>query len=225
MSARWSRLIPLAVLAFAAPSFAQSDDANAPKHKPAPKAARVPTRPKIPRVMRPAIKHDAEPAATMLDRTAPPLPAQEVTDLAKTLAGRYRCKGTIANAEGGLRNTTAKLKVSTDLDGYWIAFDLDEDKTAADYPLAIHMDRTYSSGVRAWQGVMLDNRGNLSETTADHADEQASTWLGTTHKDGAKVLVRTHEERDDRAGQIRLWNELSADGQAYRIQFDLTCTK
>jgi hypothetical protein len=225
MSSRWSRLIPLAVLAFARPVLAQSDADNAPKHKPTPKAARVPTRPKIPTVVRPTIKHDAEPAATMADRTAPPLPAQDVGELEKSLEGRYRCKGTIANAEGGLRDARAHLKVSSDLDGYWIAFDLDEDKSSADYPLKIHIDRTYSSGARAWQGVMLDNRGNLAETTADRADEQAVTWLGSTHKDGAKVRVRTHEERDDRAGQIRLWNEISADGQAYRIQFDLTCTK
>lgn len=217
-----ARFIPLAALLVASPVLAQSPSDNA--SRPKPKAARVPARPKIPTTVRPSIKHDAEPDVTSDRPAAPPVPAQQVTELGKTIAGTYRCTGSFANVEGGLRRTSARLKVGTDLDGYWITYDITENKDATAYPMKIHIARTYSDAARAWQSVMTDNRGGLQVTTAEHGDEQAVTWLGNTHKDGAKALVRAHDDRDDHAGQIRLWGELSADGSTYTKQYDLTCT-
>jgi hypothetical protein len=43
--------------------------------------------------------------------------------------------------------------------------------------------------------------------------------------DGGAVRVRLHEDRDDAAGVIRMWREVSADGATYVKQLDLTCRR
>ncbi len=193
--------------------------------KPKAKAARVPPRPSIPTATSPTIKHDVE-LGRAGGELAPAAPAESVTTLAHTLGGRYRCTGSIANEGGGERTTAAKLNVAPSLDGYWLAYDLDEvSSAAAPFPEKLHIVRTYDEGARAWTSVAIDNRGRMTQSTADHGDEQAVTWLGTSHRDGDRVLVRTHDERDDRAGTMRLWSELSRDGTTYMKQYDFTCAR
>jgi hypothetical protein len=193
--------------------------------KPKAKAARVPPRPHLPSSVSPTIKQDVE-LGRAAGESAPAAPAQALTTLASTIGGRYKCSGTIANEGGGERTTAARMKVGSSLDGYWLAFDLDETASdAAPFPEKLHIVRTYDEGARAWTSVAIDNRGRMTSETADHGDEQAVTWLGTSHRDGDRVEVRTHDERDDRAGTIRLWSELSRDGKTYEKQYDFTCSK
>jgi hypothetical protein len=192
--------------------------------KPKAKAAHVPPKPHTPSSVSPTIKHDE--LGLGAAETAPAGPAHAVTQLAETLGGRYKCTGSVANAGGGFRSTAARMKVTSSLDGYWLAFDVDETASdAAPFPEKLHIVRTYDEGARAWTSVAIDNRGRMATTTADHADEQSVTWLGTSHRDGDRVLVRSHDERDDHAGTIRLWSELSRDGSTYEKTYDFSCTK
>src|SRR5262249_2595560 len=147
-------------------------------------------------------------------------------ELGAALRGTYTCKGEIASPDGSIRKTTARLGVTTGLDGYWITFDVDEHRSkSAPYPQKIRIVQTYDEGARAWTRVAIANRGTPPSAAADHGDEPAVTWLGNSHADGDLVRVRAHEERDDYAGTIRLWSELSRDGQTYLKQYDLECSK
>jgi hypothetical protein len=62
-------------------------------------------------------------------------------------------------------------------------------------------------------------------TTSDRGSEPEVTWQGNSSRNGARVLVRDHEERDDAAGTIHLWGEVSSDGKSYVKKYDLTCRK
>jgi hypothetical protein len=214
------------VMLIAASSVARAQDESRP-HKPTPKAARMPAHAKLADGVKAQQKVDAEPSERTSDRPpAAPVPARDVTDLARTLKGSYACTGTIANQGGGQRKTVARLKVSTDLDGAWIGFDLTEQPSDdAPFPVRLHVDRTYCSDMRMWTSVMRDNSGGLEVTTSEHGSEESSTWLGGGHRDGARVTIRVHEQRDDHAGTLALRGEVSSDGRTFVKEYDLTCAK
>ena len=209
-------------------SSAIAPPASAQDKRPVPKAAHVPPRPRLPEAMTPQVSREIEPAGRQWDHVpAPPMPAQQVTDLARTLAGTYRCRGSILDIhDGHLRPARANLSVAAELDGYWIGFSIAEQRSArAPFPLRVHLARTYVAGARTWTSVMMDNRGRLDVTSADRATEPTVTWRGTASVDGATVRVRVHEDRDDTAGTIRLSREISTDGSTYAKQFDLSCVR
>src|SRR5262245_59002269 len=111
-----------------AASAAAQPEARTPVKKPEAKAARVPAaRPRLPDSVQPSLKQDAERGVAGSDRLPPaPVPAHQVTDLARTLKGTYACSGALARLDGAVRPTEARMKVAPDLDGYWIAFDITE---------------------------------------------------------------------------------------------------
>jgi len=221
-----SMMISTAMIVAASSAALAQPNAGASAKKPQAKAARIPQKAKLADRVKPQLKTD-EPSAPALGRLPQaPQPAHEVTDLAKTLAGTYACTGSFANQGGGLRKSSARMKVSTDLDGAWISFDINERVSdAAPFPVKLHMERTYCNDARAWTNVTRDNSGAIVMTTAEHGGDDTSTWTGTTHKDGVTVQIRAQEERDDRAGAIRLMGEISTDGKAFAKQYDLSCTK
>ncbi|HTJ46099.1 MAG TPA: hypothetical protein VL463_28535 [Kofleriaceae bacterium] len=208
------------VAAFSSVAFAQ---------KPKAKAARVPSassHPKLPTGVRPSVKSEEADLLPSGRSEAPPVPARQVVELSKTLSGSYKCSGSIASLDGSMRQTGARMKVTTALDGHWIVFDVREKADGASYPLELRIARTYSNGERTWQSVATDNRGNLQVTTTEHATEPTAVWTGDTHRDGNAVAVRVHEDRDDAAGTIRLTSEMSGDrGATFRKDYDLSCTK
>jgi hypothetical protein len=191
----------------------------------APSAIADPPHPQIP-THEPPAKHEEAPAASSMPAAPAPVPPEAVSTLGHALRGTYKCTGEIASPDGSIRKTSARLGVSTGLDGYWITFDVDEHRSkASPYPQKIRIVQTFDAGARAWTSVAIDNRGTLTSSTADHGDELAVTWLGNSHADGDLVRVRAHEERDDKAGTIRLWSEMSRDGQTYLKQYDFECAK
>lgn len=209
-------------------STAIAPTASAQDKRPIPKAAHVPSRPRLPEAVTPQVAHEIAPPQRQWDHVpAPPMPAQQVTDLARTLAGTYRCRGSILDVhDGKLRPARASLSIGTELDGYWIGFSIAEQRSErAPFPLRVHLARSYVAGARTWTSVMMDNRGRLDVTSADRATEASVTWRGSASVDGGSVRVRVHEDRDDAAGTIRLWREISTDGSTYAKQFELSCVR
>jgi hypothetical protein len=219
MQSRSMMISAAMIVAASSAALAQGDA------KPRAKAARMPQKAKLADRVRPAVKADDEPTTPDLGRqTSAPQPAHQVTDLAKTLAGTYACTGSFANTGGGTRRSSARMKVSTDLDGAWIAFDITErGGDDAPFPIKLHMERTFSNDARTWTNVLRDNTGAVAVTTSEHGGDDSATWTGTSHKDGVKVHIRGREQRD--AGALHLVGEVSADGKTFTKQYDLSCTK
>lgn len=215
-----------AAIVLLASSAALADPSKPPEPKtPVPKAARVPTtRPKV-SPMRPAVKKD-EPPMTDTSTSAPAAPAQQVTQLATAVKGTYACTSSVVEPSGRVRSATAKMKVATDLDGYWISYDVTEAPAADNpYPAKLHIARTYAPDARLWTSIARDNAGRVEVTTTSDAAASDATWLGNTHRDGARAIVRTRDERDAKSGTLRLLTEVSTDGKTYVKQYELSCNK
>jgi hypothetical protein len=155
-----------------------------------------------------------------------PPPAPEVVAAAKVMRGRYRCKGFVMNPDGSSRPSVSSLKISSELDGYWILVDMAEQRTRANpHPFKARMYRTYDGQAHAWKMVILSVGGQSMTQTSTDTPGSAMTWTGTGAMGGMHFTERAHEEPDARHRTVHLWGEASMDGRHFMKEYDVTCKR
>lgn len=174
-------------------------------------------------------------AVAPMPPTKPPPPKEDMTPpaeiatAAKAMIGSYACKGNVSEMDGSSKPSTAKMKISTDLGGFYILVDITEGKSKdRPQPFMAHMFRTYDAGKKVWSNTMLANGpgGPMTETTTDAVGSgSAVTWSGTMEMMGQKISERSHEEPDAKTKSVHLWGEVSMDGKTWMKEYDLTCKK
>ena len=167
-------------------------------------------------------------------KTPPPMPemkpAPEVAAAAKIMAGSYSCKGNDMNPDGSSRPSLSKLKISADMDGYYILVDLAEQKTKDNpTPFKAKMYRTYDAAKKTWIDTIIAAApgGPMTMTTTDSGMGTGKImWTGTAEMGGQKFMERGYEEPDAKAKTVHLWGEVSMDGgKTFMKEYDLTCKK
>jgi len=155
-----------------------------------------------------------------------PPPAPELVAAGKAMRGTYRCKGFNMNPDGSSRPSAATMRISTDLDGYWIVVELAEQKTRANpTPFKAKMFRTYDAKARTWTMVTLSIGGHaMTQTSTDPAGADM-TWTGSGEMQGMRFTERSHEEPDVRHRTVHLWGEASMDGRHFMKDYDVTCKR
>jgi hypothetical protein len=156
-------------------------------------------------------------------------PPKEIADAAKAMVGSYSCKGNVSEMDGSSKPTTLKMKISTDLGGFYIVVDMMEAKSKdRPQPFMAHMFRTYDAAKKTWTNTMLGNGpgGPLTETTTDAVGTGAAvTWTGNTQMMGQNISEKSHEEPDLKTKTVHLWGEVSMDGKTWMKEYDLSCKK
>lgn len=111
-------------------------------------------------------------SATAADAVSASAQANEVqaqVDKLGFLTGDWACSGKVfAHGSVTAHPTTAQAHGAKVVDGHWILFRYDEDKTAEN-PRPFHIDQYlgYDSATRRFVSVALDTVGYFSETTPD----------------------------------------------------------
>lgn len=172
-------------------------------------------------------------APKMPPTPAPPMPemkpAQEVTDAAKLMVGSYRCKGNDMNPDGSSRPSLASMKISTDLDGYYIVVELSEQKTKDNKtPFKAKMFRTYDAASKKWINTIVAAvpGGPMTMTTADTLGTGRAMWTGTVDMMGQKITEHGYEEPDAKTKSVHIWGEVSMDGgKTFAKDYDMTCKR
>ncbi len=225
---RAMKTLTLTALALAgAATVAMADEAKAPSKAPTAERKQAPP---------PAGGGAAAGAAVvapMPPKPQPPMPvmkpAQEVTDAAKLMVGSYRCKGNVMNPDGSSRPSIGSMKVSVDLDGYYILVEMAEQKTKDNpTPFKAHMFRTFDATSKKWTNTMLAAApgGPMTETSTDTMGTGPVTWSGEGQMGTLKFTSRGHEEPDAKTKSVHLWGETSSDGgKTFAKEYDLTCKK
>lgn len=155
-------------------------------------------------------------------------PAQEVTAAAKLMVGSYKCKGVDFNPDGSSRPSLMSMKITTELDGYYLLVDLQEQKSK-DNPQAFKakMYRTYDAAAKKWTDTMLASApgGPMTLTSTDTMGGQV-TWTGSMTMMGQAFTERSHEEPDAKTKSVHIWGEFSLDGgKTFTKEYDTTCKK
>ncbi len=165
-------------------------------------------------------------------KTPPPepemKPAPEIADAAKAMAGSYKCKGVDFNPDGSSRPSLATMKISSELDGFYILVDLQEQKTKENAtPFKARMYRTYDADAKKWTNTLLATApgGPLTMTTTDAMGGQV-TWSGSFSMQGHSFTEKSHEEPDAKTKSVHIWGEFSMDGgKTFNKDYDITCKK
>ncbi|MBL9016713.1 MAG: DUF1579 family protein [Myxococcales bacterium] len=155
--------------------------------------------------------------------TADPKVPQEVTDLAKSLTGTWKCTGTATLAPEPEAPLTGTLKTRADLDGFWIrdVFDAKVGKTTR---FKYEAFTTFDG--KKWRRVLLDNRGSQALGTCDGVkDGGRMDWNLDVMGQGPVAMFRDHLDATD-PKLLKLSGELSSDkGKSWTKVYEMTCKK
>ncbi len=153
-----------------------------------------------------------------------PGPAREVGDLAKLVAGSWKCSGTIERLPVAGTMTT-KLEVG----GAWIHETMT--LTAGDPKTGMTVTaegfNTYSAATKTWRRIAVDSMGNhyvgTAPATADHKFEWA---MEVTQPAGPSVLQRGHTDMSNPAKGIKIAIDESPDhGKTWIPGLSARCTR
>ena len=214
------------VLAFGGVAIAQPAKTPDPKAgsaaKPAdPKAGTTtPAKPADPKAGAPAT-----PAAPPVAMKAP----TEVADMAKAMAGNWKCTGKAAMDPANPANMTefkGTYKAALDLDKYWIKGDWTSQMGKVKSRGIMYM--TYDPAAKKWYRHGIDSMGmggmEWSTGLPAGAKEGKAVWEGDHHMMGMMVKGRTTEEVA--AKSMKMTMEMSMDGgKKWMTGMEMTCTK
>jgi hypothetical protein len=165
------------------------------------------------------------PATTMPVPAKPPAPPKELTDLAKSMAGTWRCTGQAMVGETMVAaKSTVVHKVDATLNKFWI-----QTAFTGTIPKMPAMKSTWyttydSTKGKLWRSSM-QGRGGYSTAWGTVADKKIS-WEGDAHwADGSDVKLRTTEEMVS-PKEVKVSGESSKDGgKTWAKELEVTCKK
>ena len=191
------------VLAFAGTATADDMAKKAPDAKKAPE-------PKKDEPKKDAPKKDAP-------KMEAPKPAQEVTDMAKGMAGNWTCSGKWSMDGTAWTEFKGTNKMSTDLDKFWIKGDF----TMIAGPMKMKGVEyiTYDGAQKKWFRVAVDSTGG--HETNSSAD--GKKWEGEMTMMGMTAKVRTTLEMGPK--ELKVSSEMSPDSKKWVKGFEMTCKK
>ena len=150
-------------------------------------------------------------------------PPQELADMAKTMAGTWKCKGSGMGHDMKMGDMTATMTPKLEMGGYWIhdTFDAKMGKE----PFHFESYTTYDSMTKKWHRVMAEIGGGYS--TGDSAGMVAGKmdWELSSHGMMGDSPFKDHLDASDPKA-VKAWGEMSMDkGKTWMKVYEMTCKK
>ncbi len=165
----------------------------------------------------PDAKKAPEPKKEEPKKMEAPKPAQEVTDMAKGMAGNWTCSGKWSMDGNTWTDFKGTNKMSTDLDKFWIKGDMT--MTAGPMKMKGVEYITYDGAQKKWFRVAVDSTGG--HETGWSAD--GKKWEGEMTMMG--MTAKTKTTVDMAAKELKVSSEMSADSKKWIKGFEMTCKK
>lgn len=215
-------MLAMGGVAIAQPAKTPDPKAGTPAAKPADPKAGTPAKPADPKAGTPATP--AQPPAAMAMK-----PPTEVADMAKMMAGNWKCTGKVAMDPANPANMTdfkGTFKAKLDLDKYWLKGEWTS--TMGKQKSRGLMYMTYDPAAKKWyrHGVDSMGMGGMEWSTGlpAGAKEGKMVWEGEGHMMGMMAKNRTTEEIA--AKSVTMTSEMSPDGgKKWVTGMTMTCTK
>jgi hypothetical protein len=160
-------------------------------------------------------------AKDMYDMKAP----AEIADMAKQMAGTWRCKGQALGPDmKTMVNMTGTMRSKLEMEKWWIHDTFDSAMGKNKY----HFDSytTYDANSKKWHRVMLESGGGWS--TGDSAGMQGGKidWDLTANSMMGQAMFRDHIDASDPKAGVKTWGEASMDkGKTWTKIYETTCKK
>ncbi|HLL22949.1 MAG TPA: DUF1579 family protein [Kofleriaceae bacterium] len=179
-----------------------------------------------------AKKAPAGTAQIKAPETAPMMsmkPAPEIADMAKAMAGNWKCTGKVAmdpSNPTAMTDMKGTYKATLDLDKYWIKGEWTA--TMGKIKGRGYTFATYDAAAKKWYRHGMDNMGMGGHETSTGlpagAKEGKLVWEGEGHMMGMTMKGRSTEEIG--AKSVKITSEMSMDGgKKWVTGMEMTCTK
>ncbi len=153
----------------------------------------------------------------------------EVADMAKAMAGNWKCTGKGAMDPmnpANMSDMKGTYKASLDLDKYWVKGEWTSTMGKMKHRGVMYM--TYDAAAKKWYRHGMDNMGmgGFASSTGlpAGAKEGKMVWEGEGHMMGMMMKDRTTEEVAAKA--VTITSEMSMDGgKKWVTGMTMTCTK
>jgi hypothetical protein len=153
-----------------------------------------------------------------------PAPAHEIGELAKLVAGSWKCSGTIEKLP-----VAGTLTTKLDLGGAWIheSMTLTVGDPKAGMTVTLEGFNTYSAATKTWSRVAVDSTGNHEIGTAPAAANRKFEWaMEVTQPAGPPVLERVHTDMSNPAKGVKIAIDESPDhGKTWIPGLSAQCTR
>jgi hypothetical protein len=166
----------------------------------------------------PAVPADAKKAPP---DAKPPGPPQELADMAKAMAGTWKCTGK-ADMGGTLGDIKGTITHKADLDGFWIVSSLNA--TAAKGTMHGTFMTTYDAGAKKFYRQTANSHGGHGTAWGTMTGTKMA-WEGDAHFMGKDMKIRGSEEIVS-PKETHVSGEYSDDGgKTWKPDHDVTCKK
>ena len=153
-----------------------------------------------------------------------PGPAREIGDLAKLVAGNWKCSGTIERLP-----VTGTLTSKLDLGGRWIHESMALTAGDAKTGMTVMLEgfNTYSAETKIWRRLAVDSMGNHQVGTAPANTDHKFEWaMEVTQPAGPSVLQKVHTDMSSPAKGISIAIDESPDhGKTWIPGLSLQCRR
>jgi hypothetical protein len=146
-----------------------------------------------------------------------PKPAQELTDMAKGMAGNWTCSGKFSMDGTAWMDFKGTNKMSLDLDKFWVKGEFTSSAGPMKFKGVEYL--TYDGAQKKWHRLAVDNTGGSETAWSSDGKkwEGESRMMGMTHK------VKTNVDMGPK--EIKVTTEGSMDGKKWTPMFDMACKK
>ena len=155
---------------------------------------------------------------------APPKAPQELADMAKQMAGSWKCTGQAMAGPTGMADTKGSITHKLDLDKWWIQSNLSA--TIGKESFKFTSFTSYDATAKKWHRLGVNNLGGeQSEESAGMTDGKI-VWEGSGRMMGMTPKIRDTEEMAKDGKSVHVTGEMSTDGgKTWTKGHDVTCKK
>jgi hypothetical protein len=152
---------------------------------------------------------------------APPTPAPEISAMAKTFKGTWKCKGSMMMPNGQSVPMISTVKYTTELDGFWLRSSFVQSGKGG---FKFEAVTTFDAASKTWHRMMSSNMGSFETSTSEGGKDGKATWNASSSGPMGVSMGRHYEELAGK--EFKMWGEYSMDkGKTWMKAYDSTCTK
>lgn len=172
----------------------------------------------------PAAPAKAEPKKEAPKKMEAPKPPQELADMAKAMAGNWKCTGkAVQDPMKPTEMTDMKMtvKMALDMGGWWIKSTMD---AGAMFKGEEYV--TYDSAAKKYISMMRDSMGASETKTSMGMKDGKIVWEGDARATGMAMKSRATSDMSDAKAGVKMMGEYSMDGgKTFMKVWEATCKK
>ena len=153
-----------------------------------------------------------------------PTPPKVLADMAKTMSGTWKCKGSVSMPDGKKADLGATVTSALEMTGMWIHDS--SDVTLLGTTIHIESYSSYDEAGKHFHRAMVESDGGMAMGEGKMNGTTKLDYDLATHGPHGDGMLREHIDWSDMKAGVKTSVEMSLDkGKTWVKVYDQTCTK